>query len=96
MSKQTRINKILDEARDALEKEGVKYFLGVVDKDPKAPDGGKAYANMDIEGHDFIYILDIAMPTNQDITTLGIYVGQLINARLKRKRKPQTLKGNGS
>lgn len=94
MSKEKRIHKILDDARNALEKEGVKYFLGAVDKNPKAPDGGKAYANMDIEGIDFIYILDIAMPTNQDITNLGIYVGQLINARLR--SQPQTLKGHAS
>lgn len=92
MNKEKRINKILDDARDALEKEGVKYFLGVVDRKPKSPDGGKVYANMDLKAADFIYILDIAMPTNQDITNLGIYVGQLINARLK--KKPQTLKGN--
>lgn len=90
MNKEKRINDILDKAAAALEKEGVKYFLGVVDRDPKAPDGGKAYANMDIQGTDFVYVLDIAMPTNQDVTNLGIYVGQLINSRL---RKPQTLKG---
>lgn len=93
MNKEKTINKILDDARAALEKVGVKYFIGVVDKNPKSPDGGKVYANMDIDATDFIYILDIAMPTNQDITNLGIYVGQLINARLR--KKPQTLKGNG-
>lgn len=88
--KQARINKILDDAAALLEKEGVKYMLGVVDRNPRATDGGKAYCNMDLKGPDFIYILDIAMPTNQDITNLGIYVGQLITARLKNK-KPQTL-----
>lgn len=89
--KQARINKILDDAKEALEAEEVKYFVCAVDKDPKAKDGGKVFVNMDITGDEFIIVLDVAMPTTQDITNLGIHVGQLIGARLK---GPQTLKGN--
>lgn len=80
----------MDDAAKALEAEGVKYFIGVVDRQPKDPDGGKAYAQSDITGEDFCYILDIAMPTREDLKNLGIYVGQLILSReqqLKKQKK---------
>jgi hypothetical protein len=48
---------------------------------------------MDIVGDEFVYILEIAMPTQRDLTNLGIYVGQIMAARLG---KPQNLKGNGT
>ena len=81
MSKEERINKILDDAGKALEAEGVKYFLGVIDRQPKAPDGGKAYVQSDIKGEEMCYILDIAFPTRQDLISLGVWVGQLLTAR---------------
>lgn len=81
--KQNRIKKIMDDAAKALEAEGVKYFIGVVDRQPKEPDGGKAYAQSDVTGEDFCYILDMALPTRQDVINLGIWVGQLITARKK-------------
>ncbi len=71
----------MDDAAKALEAEGVKYFIGVVDRQPKDPDGGKAYAQSDVTGEDFCYILDMALPTRQDVINLGIWVGQLISAR---------------
>lgn len=71
----------MDEAAKKLEAEGVKYFIGVVDRQPKATDGGKAYAQSDIQGEDFCYILDIALPEREDVVNLGIWVGQLIQAR---------------
>lgn len=96
MSKDTRkanrIKRVLDDAAKALEAEGVKYFIGVVDRQPSQPDGGKAYAQSDVTGEDFTYILDMALPTHQDVINLGIWVGQLIQARSK---KTQSLKGNG-
>lgn len=79
--KQNRIKKIMDDAATALEAEGVKYFIGVVDRQPKEPDGGKAYAQSDVTGEDMRYILDMALPTRQDLISLGIWVGQLITAR---------------
>ena len=88
--KQARIKRVMEETAKALEAEGVKYFIGVVDRNPKAPDGGNAYAQSDITGEDFCYILDIAMPTREDLKNLGIYVGQLIMARekiLKQQKK---------
>ena len=91
VAKQERIKKALDELGKVMEAEGVKYFAGAVDKNPKAPDGGKAYVQSDITGTDFCYILDLALPTNQDLINVGIYVGQVIQARNK---KVQTLKGN--
>ena len=90
--KQNRIKRIMDDAAKALEAEGVKYFIGVVDKQPTQTDGGKAYAQSDVTGEDFCYILDMALPTNQDVINLGIWVGQLIQARSKNKN--QSLKGN--
>ena len=85
--KQGRIKKIMDDAAKSLEVEGVKYFIGVVDRQPKEPGGGKAYAQSDVTGEDFCYILDMALPTRQDIINLGIWVGQLITARERALKK---------
>lgn len=77
--KQKRIKIIMDEAARQLEAEGVKYFIGVVDKQPKASDGGKAFVRSDVKGEDFPLILRMALPNRQDIINLGIWVGQLLN-----------------
>jgi len=82
----------MDDAAKKLEAENVKYFIGVVDRQPAQSDGGKAYAQSDVTGEDFTYILDMALPTHQDTINLGIWVGQLIQARSK--NKIQNLKGN--
>ena len=79
--KEIRIKKILDDAGKALEAEGVKYFLGAVDRQPKEPDGGKVYTQSDIQGEQFRYILEVAFPTRQDLIGVGIWVGQLLTAR---------------
>lgn len=91
VEKQIRIKKALDDAAAILDKEKVKYFLGAIDAQPNSPDGGKAFVQSDITGNDFCYILDLALPTNQDLVNVGIYIGQVIQARNK---KPVTLKGN--
>lgn len=80
-AKQKRINKIIDDAAKALEAEKVKYFIGVIDRQPKAADGGKAYAQSDCDTEDFTFILDMALPTREDVVNLGIWVGQLLTAR---------------
>lgn len=80
-AKQKRVKKIMDDAAKKLEKEGVKYFVGVVDRQPQATDGGKVYTQLDATGEDFIHILDVALPTRQDAINLGIWVGQILNAR---------------
>lgn len=82
-AKQKRIKKIMDRAAKALAEENVKYFIGVVDRDPKAADGGKAYAQSDVQGEDFVYILDMALPSRQDAVNLGIWVGQILQSRSK-------------
>lgn len=93
--KNERIKAILDSTAKALEAEGVKYFLGAVDRDPTAPDGGKAFAQSDVKGEDFAVILNIALPTNADLVNLGIWVGQIMQARNAQrvvtagKRKPK-------
>lgn len=81
--KSKRIKKALDTFSKAMQKEGVAFFAGVVDKDPKQADMGRAYCNSDIKGEDFCYILDMALPTRQDAVNLGIWVGQLIQLRSK-------------
>lgn len=85
--KQNRIKKIMDDAAKALEAEGVKYFIGVVDRQPKASDGGKAYAQSDVTGEDMCFILDIALPTRQDKVFLGIWLGQLLAEGAKEQKK---------
>lgn len=77
----------MDDTAKLLEAENVKYFIGVVDKQPKAPDGGKAYAQSDVTGEDMCYILDMALPTREDLRNLGIWVGQLIIARERELKK---------
>lgn len=85
--KQNRVNRIIDDAVKALKAEGVKYFIGVVDRQPKDPDGGKVYSAANITGTEFCYILDVAMPTREDLKNLGIYVGQLILSREQQLKK---------
>lgn len=79
--KNTRIRKIMDDAAKLLEAEGVKYFIGAVDMDPA---NAKAFCQSEIQGQEFIHILDMALPTRQDAVNLGIYAGTLINARTKK------------
>lgn len=88
--KQNRINQIVDDAAQALKAEGVKYFIGVVDRQPGEPGGGKAYASSDVSGDDMGLILDMTLRTKQDLVNLGIWVGKLIMARgtpAKKKEK---------
>lgn len=80
-AKQKRVKKIMDDAAKKLEKEDVKYFIGVVDRQPRHTDGGKVYTQLDATGEDFIHILDVALPSRQDAVNLGIWVGQILNAR---------------
>lgn len=86
VDKQNRIKAIMDDAAAKLDAEGVKYFIGVVDRDPKAKDGGKAYSQANLQGEDFCIILDIALPTRQDVVNLGIWVGNLLEARVKQEQ----------
>ncbi|CCZ08590.1 uncharacterized protein BN783_00529 [Odoribacter sp. CAG:788] len=79
--KQDRVKEIINNAGKTLEAEGVKYFIGVVDKQPESPDGGKVYAKSDISGEEFCYILEAAMPNRKDIINLGLWVGQVLTAR---------------
>lgn len=81
--KQRRLRAILDRAGKELEAEGVQYFLGCVDRE--GPDGGQAYVQSDIKGENFVHILDMALPTSQDVINLGIWVGQLLQARKTQK-----------
>lgn len=81
MTRDERIKKILDDAAAALEKEKVKYFLGAVDRQPKRADGGKVYTQSDLNGQEFTYLLEVALPTRQDIINLGIWVGRVINTK---------------
>ena len=78
--KDARLAKILDDAGAALKAEGVKYFLGVVDRQPEAEDGGKVHTQSEIENTDFVFILDAAFPTRKDLVDLGLWVGRMLNA----------------
>lgn len=81
MTKEERINAILDNAAKQLQAEGVQYFLGVVDRQPEAEDGGKVYTQTDIKNQDMVFIFDAAMPARQDLVNMGLWVGQMLNAR---------------
>lgn len=82
--KQNRINAALEAAAKVLEAEGVKFFMGVVDRDRLSSDGGKAYIQSDVTGEDMEIILDMALPRRQDLINLGIWLGRLINSRSKK------------
>lgn len=84
--KYDRIKKIMDDAAKALEAEGVKYFIGAVDRQPTEPDGGKAFCQSDATGEDFVHILDMALPTRQDAVNFGIWAGIIINARSNKNK----------
>lgn len=79
--KQKRIRTIMDNAALQLEKENVKYFVGVTDRHDTTEPGGKAYVKSDCNGEDFTVMLNLALPTRQDIVNLGIWVGGVLNAR---------------
>lgn len=77
--RQDRIKAILDKTALQLHKEGVRYFVGVVDRED--PAGGKVYVQSDIRGEDFPCLLEVALPRRQDIVNLGtpsIYFDVLI------------------
>lgn len=79
--KQKRIRQIMDNAALQLEKENVKFFIGVTDRDDPTVEGGKAYSKADCNGEDFTVMLNLALPTRQDIVNLGIWVGTILNSR---------------
>lgn len=79
--KQKKINKLMDDTAKKLDALGVKYFIGVVDRQPQEADGGKAYSQANVTGEDMAIILDIALPTRQDAVNLGIWVGNILSNR---------------
>jgi hypothetical protein len=81
VGKEARINQILDRAGAALTAEGVQYFLGVVDRQPQAEDGGKVYTQTDIKSENMIFIFDAALPTREDLVSMGVWVGTMLNSR---------------
>ena len=80
-NKQNKIKSIIDNAAKELEAQGVKYFIGVVDRQPKAPDGGKSYAQSDITGEDLQIILEMALPTREDLVNLAIWVSKALTVK---------------
>lgn len=79
--KQQAIKKLMDDTAKKLEAMGVKYFIGVVDRQRTAADGGKAYSQANVIGEDMCIILDIAFPTRQDAVNMGIWIGNILNNR---------------
>lgn len=79
--RQKRIKTIMDNAALQLDKEGVKYFIGVADRNDTSVEGGKAYVKSECNGEDFTVFLNLALPTRQDIINLGIWVGGILNMR---------------
>lgn len=79
--KQNRIKSIMDKAAAQLDKEGVKYFMGVADRNDTSEPGGKAYVKSQCNGEDFTVFLNLALPTRQDIVNLGIWVGMILGTR---------------
>lgn len=84
-TRQERIREIMDKAALRLHKEGVRHFIGVIDREDST--GGKVYVQSDVRGEDFPCLLEAAMPNRQDIVNLGIWVGGLIAARSKKQKE---------
>lgn len=76
--KDDRIQKILDDAGAALKAEGAEYLIGAVDRQPEAEDGGKVHVQHDMKSENFIFILDAAMQTREDLVRVGMWVGQML------------------
>lgn len=74
---------ILERAGAELEKLGVKYFIGAVDRQQQDPTGGTVHSQSDIQGEDMQIILDACLPTRADAVNLGIWLGNIIKRRLK-------------
>lgn len=85
MNTTNEINEALDKVGKILDKAGVKYFLGVVDKADN-----KVYSKTDISGDEMTYLLDAALPSNDDIISLGIWVGQILARRKRNNKKTST------
>lgn len=82
--KQARIVAKIEAFEKELQAETyVKFFVGVVDRDPRDITGGKAFTVGDFAGIDMQIFLDVALPSNKDLTNLGIWVGQILGARNK-------------
>lgn len=77
--RQKKIKAIMDMASAELTAMGVNNFIGAVDRDPASKDGGKAYSQADLKGEDFKIILQLALPTRQDIVNLALWVGGILN-----------------
>lgn len=86
--KEARIKLALENCAKIIEAEGVKYVLVAIDRNPKATDGGKIWAQMDLNGQDWVNVLAVAFPDKASIVNLGLYAGQLLTRYAK---KPQTL-----
>lgn len=84
-TKDQRIAAAVGACAAVLEAEGVKYFIAIVDRDPKDPHGGKAYSQMDCTGADMELALDILLVTPQDLINFGTYLGRIIQTRKKAK-----------
>lgn len=80
-SKNERIALAVGACAAALEAEGVKYYIAVVDRDDKDPHGGKAYSEMDCTGADMELAIDMLLRTPQDLVNFGTYLGRIIQHR---------------
>lgn len=84
-TKNERIAGLVARCAAGLEAEGVKYFIGIVDRDEKDAHGGKAYSQSDCKGEDMEQVLAMMLPTNQDLISMGIWLGRLIQFRKEQK-----------
>lgn len=101
--KRKALNKILDDAKDALEALGVPYFLAAIDRDPRDTEGGKVFINSEHKGPDMAVIMQHAFPSNKDLAYLGIIVGNEImrrnkdaNISFREKKKKRTPKAKAA
>lgn len=84
-TKDERIAAAVSACAAVLEAEGVKYYIAVVDRDDKDPNGGKAYSQMDCTGADMELALSMLLQTPQDLVNFGTYLGRIIQTRKKQK-----------
>lgn len=78
--KDERLKAILEKAGAAIDAEKVEYFLGVVHLQPENEDGGKVHVQHELKPSTFLYLLDAAEPTREDLVRIGMWVGQRLNA----------------
>lgn len=96
--KPTKIDKRNDKVRKAVEAAeakfkalGVQYCIVAVDRNEEDPQGGSVFHTAEIQGDDFIHVLQAGLKTKQDVIAMGVHLARLMTVKereIRDKLKP--------